>query len=136
MKLYVLNANAVIRFMLLWNDWERVKALLDRAKTGDAKLAMSVVNWGEVIYTMAKYIGLDNAVADLRVLGPAVETVEVGERMAEEAAELKHNFKLGYDNSFSAALAMSRNATLVTADPDFAKLGKRLKLMALTRHGS
>jgi len=31
-------------------------------------------------------------------------------------------------------LAMRRKATLVTADPDFEKLGKRLKVMALTRH--
>lgn len=92
------------------------------------------MNWGEVIYTMAKRIGLDHAVTDSKTLRIALETVSVDEDIAEEAATLKHNFKLGYGDSFAAALAMRMNATLVTADPDFAKLGKRLKVMALAAY--
>ncbi len=134
MKIYVLDANAVIRYMLLWKDWERVRALFDKASTKDARLLISVVNWGEIIYTMAKRIGLDQAVADLKTLRAALETVGVEEDIAVEAATLKHNFKLGYRDSFAAALAIRMNATLVTADPDFAKLGKRLKVMALARY--
>jgi predicted nucleic acid-binding protein len=41
---------------------------------------------------------------------------------------------LGYADCFAAALAMRRDATLVTADPDFVKLGKQLKILALPRH--
>ena len=133
MKTYVLDANAMVRFMNRTLDAARIKALFDQAGTGDAKLAISVVNWGEVIYTMAKRIGLARATADLRSLGAALDTVGVEEDMAEEAAALKFNFKLGFADSFAAALAIGMNATLVTADPDFAKLGKRLKLLKLQR---
>jgi len=136
MKVYVLDANAMVRFMNRTLDSHRIKALFDRASTGDVKLVISVVNWGEIIYTMAKRIGLATATADLKTLGAALETADVEEDMAEEAAALKFNFKLGYGDSFAAALAIRMNATLVTADPDFAKLGKRIKLMQLARHGS
>jgi predicted nucleic acid-binding protein len=84
---------------------------------------------------MAKRIGLAKVVADLKTLGAALETVGVDEEMAEAAARLKFNFKFGYGDSFAAALAMRRNATLVTADPEFARMGKQLKLMALERYG-
>jgi predicted nucleic acid-binding protein len=35
---------------------------------------------------------------------------------------------------FAAELALRTGATLVTADPEFGKLGKQLKVMALPRH--
>jgi hypothetical protein len=31
-------------------------------------------------------------------------------------------------------LALRTNATLVTSDPDFGKLGKRVRILALSRH--
>ena len=135
MKAYVLDSNAMIRYMNQSADWKRVKDLFDRVRTGHARLLMSVVNWGEVIYVSARYSSVSRATADLKSLGVALETFDVDEDAAEEAATLKFNFKLGYGDSFAAALAMRMNATLVTADPDFAKLGKKLKLMALARHG-
>jgi predicted nucleic acid-binding protein len=136
MKLYVLDANAVIRYMNHSMDSQRVKTLFDRAKAGKNKLVISAVNWGEVLYTLAKRTGIPQAAEDLKTLGVAMETIPVGEADTEAAATLKHNFKLGYADSFAAALAMRLNGTLVTADPEFAKLGKRLKLMALARHGA
>ena len=135
MKLYVLDANAMVRYMNRSSDAPRVKALFDKVSRGEARLFISVVTWGEVIYTMAKYVGLARTVADLKAMGAALETIDVDEDAAEEAAALKFNYKMGYGDSFAAALAMRMNATLVTADPDFVKLGKKLKLMTLARHG-
>ena len=109
-------------------------ALFDKARRQEVKLAMSVVSWGEVVYTLAKRFGLAKTITDLKTLAPIVETVAADEDAAQGAASIKHNDKLGYADSFAAELAMRWDATLVTADPDFAKLGKRLKLMALARY--
>lgn len=130
-----MDANTLIRYMTYGQDWQRVRALFGKASTGETRLVISVINWGEVVYTMAKRIGLAKAVTDLKTLGAALEDIAVDEESAEEAASLKHNFKLGCGDSFAALLAMRMNATLVTADPDFERLGKRLKVMALARHG-
>jgi predicted nucleic acid-binding protein len=49
------------------------------------------------------------------------------------AATLKHQYKLGYADSFAATLALELRATLVSADPAFANVGKALKWMKLPK---
>jgi predicted nucleic acid-binding protein len=53
---------------------------------------------------------------------------------ATGAAELKARHSLGCADSFAAALALEYSATLVPADAEFTKLGRRLAVMALRRH--
>ena len=134
MSTYVLDANAVIRYLENGKDWEKVRALIARTANEEIKLCISVVNWGEVLYIAARKVGLSKAVAAMKILGTAFEIVSVGEVETEAAIALKLNFKLGSADSFAAELAIRKSATLVTAGPDFAKLGKRLKIMPLERH--
>ena len=53
---------------------------------------------------------------------------------ATRAASLKQKHNLGYADAFAAELAIERGAWLVTADPEFSKLGKALAVYALPRH--
>jgi len=64
----------------------------------------------------------------------AVEAVPVDEQIATNTAILRIRYKLGLADCFAAELALRTGATLVTADPEFAKLGKQLKVLALPRH--
>jgi hypothetical protein len=41
---------------------------------------------------------------------------------------------LGFAASFAAELALRKTATLATADREFVKLGKQLKILALPLH--
>jgi predicted nucleic acid-binding protein len=134
MKIYVLDASAAVLFLTKGTNYERVVSLVKKTHDGDARLAISTVNWGEVLYSMAKNIGLYRATADLKAMSAFVETVAVDEALAEAAAIVKFHYKLGYADCYAAALAMHMDAILVTADPDFAKLGKKLKILALPRH--
>jgi predicted nucleic acid-binding protein len=134
MRIYILDANAVIRYLSRGLGEEKVDALIQRAAKGEARLAISVINWGEVLYSMARIIGLNRASADLKALSALVESVAVDAAQTEAAAIIRLHYKLGYADCFAAALAMRMNATLVTADPDFAKLGKKLKILSLSRH--
>ena len=56
------------------------------------------------------------------------------EQIAIDTAILRIRYKLGLADCFAAELAIRTGATLVTADPEFAKLGKQLKVLALPRH--
>ena len=47
---------------------------------------------------------------------------------------LKQRYNLGYADAFAAELAVERGAWLVTADPEFSKLGKALSIFSLPRH--
>jgi hypothetical protein len=69
----------------------------------------------------------------LKVLQNVATMVEADAVQALAAAEMKHKYKLGYADSFAATLALTSKATLVSADPEFEKLGKALKWVRLPR---
>jgi predicted nucleic acid-binding protein len=60
-----------------------------------------------------------------------VTRIEADTKRTLEATTLKHQYKIGYADSFAAALALASKATLVSADPTFEKVGKSLKWMRL-----
>ena len=133
-KVYVLDANAVIRYLTDGLGKERVSAFLRGVESGEGRLVISAVNWGVVLYTMARFVGLPKASTDLKAMSRSVQSVSADEALAETAATIKFRHKLGYADSYAAALAIHLNATLVSADPDFAKVGKRLRLLMLPRY--
>jgi predicted nucleic acid-binding protein len=53
---------------------------------------------------------------------------------ATRAAAIKQRHNLGYADAFAAELAIERDAWLVTADPDFSRMGKSLSVYSLPRH--
>jgi predicted nucleic acid-binding protein len=53
---------------------------------------------------------------------------------ASRAGALKEKHGLGYADAFAAELAIERGAWLVTADPEFARVGKTLSVYPLPRY--
>jgi predicted nucleic acid-binding protein len=135
MKDYVLDANAVIRYFKVGDasGGEMVQDLFLQAQRNQARLSMSVINMGEVFYVLIKNVGEQRALHYIRVLQHAVTMIEVDAKTTIEAATLKHQYKLGYADSFAAGLALASKATLVSADPSFEKVGKSLKWMRLPK---
>jgi predicted nucleic acid-binding protein len=132
---YVLDANAVLIFLAGSLGARRVKTLFVDANRAQSPLLMSAVNWGEVVYSLWKQSGesevqrLNKEVSHLPLV-----ILPVDRERAMHAAEIKARHGLAYADSFAAALALEQSATLVTADPEFTKIGKRLKLLSLPRH--
>ncbi|MBT9332501.1 type II toxin-antitoxin system VapC family toxin [Paracidobacterium acidisoli] len=133
---YVLDANAVIRQFA--GDEAggslKVQELIRQTQMGSTHLFMSVINLGEVYYTLLKTAGESTAATYIGTLRNFVYMVPADADQALEAAGLKHRYKLGYADSYAAALAIGRKATLVSADPAFEKLGTHLKWMRLPGH--
>jgi predicted nucleic acid-binding protein len=133
---YVLDSNALIGF---FEDRPgtagRIERLVSEAVRQDLPLLMSAVNWGEVFYTAWKLYGeLQARQVDARLQEMPVAVVAVDRDRATRAAALKQKHNLGYADAFAAELAIERAAWLVTADPEFAKLGKSLSVYTLPRH--
>jgi predicted nucleic acid-binding protein len=135
MKDYVLDANAVIRYFKVGNaeGGEKVQDLFLQAQRNQAHLSMSVINMGEVLYVLIKHLGEQRALHYIRVLQHTVTIIEADVSQTIQAATLKHRYKLGYADSFAAALALASKATLVSADPAFENMDKSLKWMRLPR---
>ena len=135
MKDYVLDANAVVRYFNVGDasGGEMVRDLFLQAQRNQARLFMSVINLGEVFYILIKNVGEQRALHYIQVLQHVVTMIEADAKTTIEAATLKHQYKLGYADSFAATLAVTSKATLVSADPAFEKLGKTLKWVRLPK---
>jgi predicted nucleic acid-binding protein len=113
----------------------RVRRLLEEAFRHDLPLLLSAVNWGEVFYIAWRLHGEANArLAEARLRQLPIIVVPADLDRATRAATLKQRHNLGYADSFAAELAIERGAWLVTADPEFARLGKALSVYPLPRH--
>jgi predicted nucleic acid-binding protein len=134
MKEYVLDANSVLRYFdpKYAND-ELVHSVFLKAQQHEARLFMSVLSAGEVFYLLTRDAGELRALNYMRILQNLISIVEADLERTMEAARLKHQYKLGYADSFAASLALSLKATLVSADLDFEKIGKQLKWLKLPK---
>lgn len=133
---YALDANALTA---LWEGREvagnRVRQLLLQANRQQQPLLLSAVNWGEVFYVTWRRHGEPKArEIEFNLRRLPIEVVPADRERATRAAALKQKHNLGYADSFAAELAMEGGAWLVTADPEFSKLGKALSVHPLPRH--
>lgn len=133
---FVLDANALSGF---FEDREgtagKVEHLLREALRQDVPLLMSAVNWGEVFYITWRRHGEAKArEAEARLLELPITVIAADRERASRAGALKQKHSLGYADSFAAELAIERGAWLVTADPEFEKVGKGLAVLSLPRH--
>ncbi len=130
MKNFVLDASALMTFFEDRSGAEKVEALLAEAAEGKGRLMMSVVNWGEVFYSVWRAHGEAAAEAKIREIGQLpIELMAVDLGLAKASAGLKAGHGLPYADCFAAALAQAREATLVTSDRDFARAKSLVKIV-------
>lgn len=132
MATIVLDAHAL---MVLFNDEsgaEEVEKILLKAESGNPRLLMSVINWGEIYYSIMR--GASQEIADAKaheIAGMRIELVpvDVGDlELIRQAAAFKATKKMSYADCFAAALAKLRNAELLTGDRDFKAVESDLKV--------
>ncbi len=132
---YVLDANALIALLEDRAGAQKVRRLIEEAFRNDGPLLLSAINWGEVFYIAWKHHGEARArEAESKLRNLPITVIPADPDRATRAAALKQKHGLGYADAFAAELAMEREAWLVTADPEFAKVGRALSLYALPGH--
>ena len=133
MKRIVLDASALMTFFENRPGAEKVQDLIRLGVEGKRQLLMSVVNWGEVYYSTWRTKGPGVArkvIEDIAQL--PLEIVDADLELTRTAAELRAGHKLPYVDSFAAALAAHRKASLATSDRDFAHVEKKLDILWTT----
>lgn len=130
---YVLDANALLALLVNGPGAERVERLF-RAAGPATPLLISAVNWGEAFYILWQRHGEESAkqtLADFLQLPIRIVPVETPQVL--KAAELKAVHKIPYIDCLAAALAVLNQATLVTSDRDFEKLGRHFPVIWISR---
>jgi predicted nucleic acid-binding protein len=132
---YVLDANALLGFFeARAGAAQKIRHLMDEARRFDRPILMSAVTWGEVFYIEWRRHGESGAQAAEAVLQELpVAVISVDRERASRAGALKQKHRLGYADAFAAELAIERGAWLVTADPEFSRVGQTLSVYSLPR---
>lgn len=129
MKAFVLDSSALMTFFENRAGADRVEELLAKAAEARRPLLMSVVNWGEVYYSVWRARGEKVAEAKLQEIAQLpIQVVDADMDLTRLAASMKAAHKLPYADCFAAALAENRKAILVTADKDFECCATMLKI--------
>jgi len=129
MKTTVLDASAMLAMFFGQPGVETMRELFHKASEADRPVFISAVNWAEVLYKMERKhgkVGLETAHQFERTT--PLEAVPVDRELAEAAAHLKNQYKLGLADAFAAALAKHKKAELVTADHEFKSVEKEIKI--------
>lgn len=133
-KAYVLDANAVMDFVDAGPGSRRVAQLLKDAARSQTAVMISTANWGEVFYLLWQRDGEARArrtTSGLERLPWQIIPVDLSQAL--KAAEMKARHKIPYVDCLAAALANLNQATLVTADRDFEKLGRHFPILWIHR---
>lgn len=116
----ILDASELMSFFEDRSGADKVEALLAEAAEKKGRLLISVVDWGEVFYSVWRTHGERAAEAKAREIGQLpIELVAVDLDLARLVASLKAEHNLLHADCFAAALAQGIKATLVTSDKDF-----------------
>ena len=126
----VLDSWAVMAYFEDEASADAVEDIMAQAHASSVPLLMTVVNVGEVWYSVARRRSekdADERVKDIGELG--VSIVAADWKIAYEAARFKRGGRIAYADCFAAGLAKLRNAPLVTGDPEFKALESRISIL-------
>jgi predicted nucleic acid-binding protein len=128
-KAYVLDTWAVIAYLEDEPSAPQIADLIASAHEEGVPVYMTVVNVGEVWYTLAREVSEEDAnssVKELRDLRIQFENADW--ELTREAARFKSQNKMSYADCYAAALAKCKKADLVTGDAEFKPLDGEIKI--------
>lgn len=128
-KAYVLDTWAVIAYLEDEPSGERVEDLIATAHEEQIPIYMSVINVGEIWYTIAREVSAEDANASVKSLRDLrIQFEDADWTLTQEAARFKSQYKMSYADAFAAALAKVKKADLVTGDTEFRPLDSEIKI--------
>ena len=124
-----MDTRAVIAYLEDEPSGEQVEDLIATAHEDQIPIYMSIVNVGEVWYTVAREISVEEAEASVKILSDLrIQFEDVDWTVTLEAARFQSQNKMSYADRFAAALAKCKKADLVTGDGEFKPLDGEIKI--------
>ena len=117
---YVLDTFALLAHLQGENSGTRVREILQAAESGRAAVHVSLINVGQALYITERRRGVEKAqetLAAIRQLPLEILPADAGAVFS--AAHIKAGYAISYADAFCVAAALSRNAAILTGDPEF-----------------
>jgi predicted nucleic acid-binding protein len=114
-----------------------MRRYLRRARAGNLRLLLNVVNLGEAFYRLLQLSGeaqAEQRLAEIKAL--PIEIVPAREALVMEAARIKAAHRLSYADAFAVATGQAESAPVITGDPEILALPPSvIRVRKLDRHG-
>jgi ribonuclease VapC len=122
----VLDSFALIGYLENEPFAQEVEDILNHAKKGKARIYLHALQLGETYYITLREQGQDMAhLVYLRIKSFPLKLIDqISEELLLTAAALKAKHAILYADSYAAALAKIKGASLLTGDPEFRALEK------------
>lgn len=121
--IYILDSFALLAFLEGEPSADRIQVILQAAEEARALVYLSVINLGEVLYITERERSLVIAQQVLVAIEQLpLELLEASQTRVLAAAHIKANYPISYADAFAVAAAQEFQATVVTGDPEFAKV--------------
>ncbi len=126
---YVLDSYALFSYIEGEKGANIVAEILKEGIYDKAEIFMSVINWGEVYYTVLREQNKEAAELYSRTIERyPITIVDVNRTSTLEAAEFKAFYKMSYADAFAVSLAQNKNAILVTGDKEFKAIENKVEI--------
>ncbi len=132
MPVKILDAYALMAFFHDERGADMIENLLLNAQDNKIALFLSVVNLGEIWYSIARthsYKIADSYIQDIKTM--PIEIMDVNWEISHQAAMYKARGNISYADCFAAALAKINNAEVVTGDKEFEMLQDDVQILWL-----
>jgi len=128
----VLDSFALLAYFQAEPGGATVKRLLKEALAERSLVFLSLLNLGEIIYITERRLGSKASEETLKdILRLPVQLAEATLERVLAAAHIKAHHPVSYADAFVISLARELKATIVTADPEFQKIGKTAEILWL-----
>lgn len=129
---FVLDSWAILAYFQDEPSAEKVADIMADAGDTSSPLLMSVINVGEVWYSIARRLSPrhgDSAVRELRNLG--IIFVDIDWELAAVAARFKSKGGISYAECLAAAVAKKSRGAVITGDREFERLSSDISIIWL-----
>lgn len=120
LPVYILDSFALLAYLSDEPAAVRVEELIENGRTENAKLFLSIINLGEILYIIERRGGVSRAQDALALLRQLpIEVLPADEKNVLAAAHIKANYPLSYADAFVVAAAQQEDAIILSGDPEF-----------------
>ena len=120
LPVFVLDSFAVLSYLGGESGLARVQEVLDEALHVRCRVALSMINLGEVLYITEREVGLVQAQAVLAALEQLpIEILPATRESVLAAAHIKANYRVAYADAFAITAAQELGGIVLTGDPEF-----------------
>lgn len=127
---YVLDSFALLAFLQGEPAAPQIRKVLEYGASHRDSVWLSVVNLSECLYIVERRKGAETARRVLEALQECPIRIEAAtDRHAVIAARIKAQHRVSLADAYAAALALDKMATVVTGDPEFKALEKKIPVL-------